>query len=64
MPLQSGSSKAAISSNIAELRRSGRKQDQAVAIAMKKAGKSRKVGVLRKKSSGVRPGSDGDIGGR
>jgi len=42
MPLKKGSSKAAVSSNIRELRRSGRKHDQAVAIAMKKAGKSRR----------------------
>ena len=62
MPLQSGSSKAAVSANIAELKRSGRPQKQAVAIALSKAGKS---GVLRKKKTkGVRPGSDGDIGGR
>ena len=44
MPLKKGSSKKTISENIRELRRSGRKQDQAVAIAMKKAGKSRRRG--------------------
>jgi hypothetical protein len=42
MPLKKGSSKETISYNIRELRASGRPQDQAVAIAMDKAGKSRK----------------------
>lgn len=42
MPLKSGKSKAAIGANIRELRRSGRPQKQAVAIAMSKAGKSKK----------------------
>lgn len=42
MPLKKGKSKAAISANIAELIRSGRKRDQAVAIAMHQAGMSRK----------------------
>ena len=42
MPLRKGKSKEAISSNISELVRSGKPQDQAVAIAMDKAGKSRK----------------------
>lgn len=41
MPLKSGSSKEVISANIAELIRSGRTKEQAVAIAMKKAGKSK-----------------------
>lgn len=41
MPLKSGSSKAAISANIAELIRGGRPQKQAVAIAYDKAGKGR-----------------------
>lgn len=47
MPLKSGSSKKTISQNIAELRRSGRSEKQAVAIAMDKAGKS-KGGKKRK----------------
>lgn len=42
MPLKSGKSKKVISENIAELIRSGRKKDQAVAIAYDKAGLSKK----------------------
>ena len=42
MPLKKGKSKKAISSNISELIRSGRKKEQAVAIAMNKAGVSKK----------------------
>lgn len=41
MPLKPGSSKATVSSNIAELVNSGRPQKQAVAIAMKTAGKAK-----------------------
>jgi hypothetical protein len=41
MPLLPGSDKGIVGSNIAELRRSGYKEDQAVAIAMKHAGKSK-----------------------
>ena len=39
MPLLNGSSKSIISENIRELRNSGRPENQAIAIAMKKAGK-------------------------
>jgi hypothetical protein len=39
VPLKRGSSKKTISENIAELIRSGKKRDQAVAIAYDKAGK-------------------------
>lgn len=42
MPMKKGSSKKAIAENIRELRHSGRPQKQAVAIAMKKAGKGKK----------------------
>ena len=42
MPLQKGKSKAAVSANIRELMSTGRKQNQAVAIAMNVAGKGRK----------------------
>ena len=41
-PLKKGRSNKVISENIAELIRSGRKPDQAAAIAYKGAGKSRK----------------------
>ena len=49
MPLQGGSSKAAISRNISTLMHEGYKQKQSVAIAYSKAGKSRKK---RKRSPG------------
>ena len=42
MPLKKGKSKKVIGWNIAELIRSGRPKKQAVAIAYKKAGLSRK----------------------
>jgi hypothetical protein len=42
MPLKKGSSKATISSNIRREIKAGRPQKQAVAIAMRSAGKSRK----------------------
>mgnify|MGYP001583866259 CR=1 FL=1 len=48
MPLQTGSSQKVISKNISELVHSGRPQNQSIAIAMSKAGKSRK----KKKPSG------------
>jgi len=41
MPLMKGSSKKAISHNIGELVHSGRPQKQAIAIAMRVAGKSK-----------------------
>lgn len=42
MPLSKGRSKKAVSTNIRRLRREGKPQDQAVAIALSKAGKSRR----------------------
>jgi len=42
MPLLKGKSKKVISANIRELMHSGRSQKQAIAIAMSKAGKTRK----------------------
>lgn len=48
MPLQSGKSQTAVSGNIKELMSTGRPQKQAVAIAMRVAGKAR-----RKKASTV-----------
>ena len=47
MPLKKGSGKNAVSSNIRILRGEGYKPKQAVAIAMSKAGKSRKQAKRR-----------------
>jgi hypothetical protein len=41
MPLETGSSRAAVSHNIATERKAGKPEDQAIAIAMNKAGLSR-----------------------
>ena len=42
MPLKRGRSNATVSSNIRKLRHEGRPQRQAIAIAYKKAGRSRR----------------------
>jgi len=48
MPLREGSSQEVISANIAELIHAGHPQDQAVAIALSKAGKKKRKRKLRK----------------
>jgi hypothetical protein len=49
MPLKKGRSKKVISWNIRELRHAGYPQDQAVAIAMRQAGKAKKKPGKRRK---------------
>ena len=54
MPLASGSSDKAVSANIAKLRDEGRPETQAVAIAMKKAGRSNQEGRIREAAQKLR----------
>lgn len=49
MPLMKGSSDGVISANISELTKSGRPKDQAIAIALSRAGKSKKAKAVKKK---------------
>jgi hypothetical protein len=42
MPLEKGSSKAAISHNISEMRKSGHPEKQAIAAAFREAGESKR----------------------
>jgi hypothetical protein len=49
MPLTPGRSKKAVSSNIRKLRHEGYPQKQAIAIAMSKAGKSRKKKAAKRR---------------
>jgi hypothetical protein len=49
MPLKPGSSRAAVGSNINELEMSGRPKAQAIAIALKKAGKAKPAMPKQKK---------------
>jgi hypothetical protein len=52
MPLLKGKDRRVISSNISELVKSGRKQPQAVAIALRTAGKPKPKNTLRQLMKG------------
>ena len=51
MPLMNGSSNEVVSQNIRELRNAGHPEDQAIAIAMKQAGKGPKKPKNEKKAA-------------
>lgn len=55
MPLKQGSSDEVVSANIRELMHSGRPQKQAIAIAMKEAGRKKKGKQPRNKAERVYP---------
>lgn len=50
MPLKSGKSRTIVSDNVRELKKSGRPQNQAVAIALAKAGKSKKRKSVKRRT--------------
>jgi hypothetical protein len=53
MPLLKGSSNSVVSQNIAELRRSGRDEKQAVAIALSKAGRKKDKKAAKRASKKI-----------
>lgn len=54
MPLKSGRSKKVISENIAEMRKSGYPEKQAVAASMRKAGKDKHSHKVQKSLDGLK----------
>lgn len=60
MPLLKGSSDAVVSANIRELRRSGREEKQAVAIALRHAGRSKDQKAAKRVSKRIAKGFNKD----